>query len=362
MTKNLVCIVALVFLLAGSSAYAQLQCVIVNLTISDTITGTDTTCYGSCSGYASVVVFGGTGPYQVEFRDTSHVTLPGGLGNQVDSLCAGPYLVYIKDIGENCDTIIPFEVHSYPPFVLSTSNDTTVCSSTQASLSVQATGGGGGTHIYTWNPTVGVGPTATTFPTVTTNHTITVEDGKGCKAGPENILVTVPDSIVVTVTPDTAFIVQGDSAYFFAGVTGGLPPFNYTWSGGAGSTQGVWVSPLFDDTYFVFVSDICQQANGKGVLVYVDPTGLDEPEIWIEEDILLYPNPAQQAINIKRLREFDQSAMQVNIVDATGRVLYEELMHSQSNARIDISSWPQGLYHCIMEWGNKRVSRGFIKQ
>lgn len=75
-------------------------------------------------------------------------------------------------------------------------------------------------------------------------------------------------AIVLTPSADTS-ICNGQSANISVSLTGGVSPFFYGWSSGAGSASSAVVSPTTSQTYVVTVSDLCSNIMTDSVLVSV---------------------------------------------------------------------------------------------
>ena len=78
----------------------------------------------------------------------------------------------------------------------------------------------------------------------------------------------------------------------------------------------------------------------------------------LNESIYIYPNPARNTLNINLS---DLSANQINIFDATGR-LVREMRIVNNNNTIDISTFKRGLYYVQILTDEGIVTKKFIKQ
>lgn len=76
-----------------------------------------------------------------------------------------------------------------------------------------------------------------------------------------NLSITEVTPIVLTTVGDTVFNCVAGPADLVANVTGGLQPYTYTWSNGAGSVSSQTVTPSSSTTYIVTVSDECSGTN-----------------------------------------------------------------------------------------------------
>jgi hypothetical protein len=92
----------------------------------------------------------------------------------------------------------------------------------------------------------------------------------------------------------------------------------------------------------------------------VDGTGVLRIEIQLEklidtdEDIIMYPNPATDIINIQFRDSYDKCEIQ--IVDLTGKVVLKQITYSINNAVINISELNRGIYFVkLVKYGNEKV-------
>jgi hypothetical protein len=129
-----------------------------------------------------------------------------------------------------------------------------------------------------WSPTDGLSdptsltPTAT--PTMTTNYTLTVTDARGCEASDE-CLVKVNPELIVSAEPD-AEICLGGSVVLHGSITGGTPPYNFSWSPTAGLSDPTILmptaTPTVTTTYTLRAIDAegCEDSDIVKVTVIVD--------------------------------------------------------------------------------------------
>ena len=86
-----------------------------------------------------------------------------------------------------------------------------------------------------------------------------------------------------------------------------------------------------------------------------DPTsGIEEQDLF-QNNILVYPNPATDFINIKSLSSrFDLSDFDIQLFDASGRKVDIKLNDVDANMQIDIRQLPKGIY--ILSLQNSRIN------
>jgi len=86
------------------------------------------------------------------------------------------------------------------------------------------------------------------------------------------------------------------------------------------------------------------------------------PSITASKGIILFPNPAETEITID-LSGLDKSRRQVRIFSFSGKTTYEcSVAPDQTNLRLDVSGWTNGLYFLEIVSANERSSSRFVVQ
>ncbi len=150
-----------------------------------------------------------------------------------------------------------------PLQVTASASPTSIAPGGSSNLSAFASGGTP-PYSYLWNPANGLSdissPTPSASPPFSTLYTVAVTDALGAVAS-ANVLLNVTGALTVTANPAT--IDPGQSSQLNVQVTGGAPPYNYSWSpAGTLSDTGLFnpvASPATSTTYDVTVLD----ANGN---------------------------------------------------------------------------------------------------
>lgn len=199
--------------------------------ITLTPTQTNVTCFGQCTGTASVSATGGTGTYTYAWAPS------GGTGASATGLCAGNYTVTVSSPA-GCTATQTFTI-TQPPAITLTPTQTNILCNAQCTgvASVTATGGTG-TFTYAWAPSGGTASSATNL--CAGLYTVTVTSGPaGCTAT-QTFNITQPTAL--TATQSQTNILCNGQCTGVASVTasGGTSPYSYSWapSGGTGSSAG----------------------------------------------------------------------------------------------------------------------------
>jgi large repetitive protein len=146
--------------------------------ITVNITGPGLICAGSTATLTANVA-GGTMPYAYNW---SGVGLTASASNTADVTPPGSetYTVVITD-ANGCTATAEFTTTAGPP-VFVTATGASICPGGSATICANATGGTGGTDIFTWQPGNYSSPCITVSPNLTTVYTVTVVDNCGTTA------------------------------------------------------------------------------------------------------------------------------------------------------------------------------------
>ncbi|HRS53974.1 MAG TPA: hypothetical protein P5250_04640, partial [Bacteroidales bacterium] len=129
--------------------------------------------------------------------------------------------------------------------------DKSIC--IQDSTTLAATVSGGYAPIsYLWSPGSYTSNSIKVSPPTTTSYTVQITDNVGCTKT-DGVLVNVSNPIT-NISNDT-IICYGNNVNLKISVSGGSPPYNYSWSPGNYTTATINVTPLNDTKYFVTITD-----------------------------------------------------------------------------------------------------------
>lgn len=220
--------------------------IFTNTEILSTLSATNTLCFNSCDGRASVVASGGNGPYQYSWSNGSSTAMS-------NSLCEGNYSVTVTDSWQ-CSKTNTVQIQEPQPLVASIlSFSNTICHSSCDGLATGTASGGTGTYNYSWN-TVPSQNNITAANLCAGTYQLKVTDGNNCKDS-VNVTISQPVPIILTTNPDTE-ICNGSSATLTTSIIGGTPGYSYTWSPGTnGNSPMISVTPSVNTTYSVIVRD-----------------------------------------------------------------------------------------------------------
>ncbi len=205
-----------------------------------TITSTkDATC-GAANGEACVTITGGTSPYTQTWNGQ------GQTGLCLTSRPAGNYPITVQDANGCIKTLnVTIGGSTTPISQTGISVSQVSCNGGNDGSACITVTGGNGPYTYNWNPTGQTASCANNLPAGT--YAVTVTDTKGCTLVAPGITVSEQPLIVLTSSVNIAL------GCIDLSVSGGTPPYQYLWSGNAGTNQDP--CGLAAGTYTVTVTD-----------------------------------------------------------------------------------------------------------
>jgi uncharacterized repeat protein (TIGR03803 family) len=223
------------------------------LPLTATISGTNTTCNGFCTGSATVTPNGGTAPYTYSWAPV------GGTAATASSLCAGSYTCTITEAG---GTVITKTITITQPAVLvatpSTQTNVSCNGGSNGTASVIASGGTPG-YTYNWGPGNPTGDgTASVTGLIAGTWACTVTDLNGCFASSPNITINQPTALGLTSASQINISCFGGSngAATVNAAAGGTPGYTYNWTPGNPTGDGTLsVSGLIAANWTCTVTD-----------------------------------------------------------------------------------------------------------
>ncbi len=244
-----------------------------------------------CSGANTVIgdtATGGVPPYSYSWSPSS------GL-NKSDiarpTASPGATTVYVVTVtaANNCvdsDTVIVF-VNSGP--TAKAGPDTTICYGASVSIGDSASGGAP-PYSYLWDPVEGLSardvPRPTAGPDTTTAYIVTVTDANGC-TGSDTVRVIINSTLAANAGFDIDLCIGSEKAIGDT-VTGGTPPYTYSWSPSTGLSATNVLKPVANPstgtTYTLLVTDSkgCTASDSTIVTVHQLPAVTARPDttIW----------------------------------------------------------------------------------
>lgn len=226
-----------------------------------------------------------------------------------------------------CTDTASVQINVWPaPAVTINSTANTLCNGESVTLS------GVGANTYAWSN--GVVDNVAFTPTSTVVYTVTGTDANGCTAMASTTVSVNSVDVSVTQTGATLTVAQQGAAYNWYNCTTGQDQLQTLQS----------YTANFNGSYAVIVS--LNGCTDTSDCISVTSIGIND--ISANNGVLLYPNPANNQVNVTA-----QNMKQVMIYDATGRLVTNQVATTDMQT-IDISVLPAGLYHVrvVTETGN----------
>ncbi|MEN0002598.1 MAG: SdrD B-like domain-containing protein [Bacteroidota bacterium] len=212
--------------------------IIVNLN------GTDPVCVGDMNGSIFSSVSGGTPPYSF-FWNT------GQTSQFLTNLSPGSYTVTVTD-ANGCDVVATELLQPQSTLNAGSFGTMETCPDADDGFLTVMANGGVMPFSYLWSN----GATTQVVTNVTPgNYSVTVTDGLGCTATSSTVVMAAPDIVLNVDANDITTCGANNGTVFATVVSGGTPPFSYSWSTGDNTAV---VTNLPAGNYTVLVTD----ANG----------------------------------------------------------------------------------------------------
>ena len=215
------------------------------------ITSSSISCFGQCTGAASVniaTIVGGTPAYAV-----SWITPPSASTvNPQTGLCAGTFTAQITD-ALSCILFSGVTISQPPAISILPNVGLPICNGVcNGSISLN-TSGGVGPYNYMWTPAAP--NSGTLLSACAGNYTVLIQDFNSCLSTQTLNLPAVLNMAAVINNTNNICFGNCNGMATVVSIAGGIPPFLYSWNNGQ---SGGTASPLCNGTYSVIVTD----ANG----------------------------------------------------------------------------------------------------
>ncbi|MFN7014719.1 MAG: SprB repeat-containing protein, partial [Bacteroidia bacterium] len=223
------------------------------------------TCNGDCNGFITANPVGGTPPYSFLWLSIGQTT------QTATGLCAGTYQVRITD-NNGCEQT--FTTNLTEPAAINPNisfTDITCNSFCNGTASTSPTGGNPPfNYTYSWSP--GGQTTQNITNLCPGTYTVTVTDDSLC-TGTASVTISQPNPLVINPSSNNISCFGAcDGTVSVAPVSGGTPPYSYTWT--PNISTGPSQNNLCPGTYTVVVSDT-QGCLDSATFVLTEPGPLN---------------------------------------------------------------------------------------
>lgn len=215
--------------------------------ISLTMDSINESCSGTCDGSAWITATGGTGSYTYTWSGgTAGVT-----NDTIVALCAGTYTVTVTD-ANGCSDTLSVNITSPPAIITTIAADSVACFGDSTACAWVTASGGTPGFTYLWS-TGGTTDTVCSLPAGT--YFVTTTDNNGCSVI-DSVEVGQPGAALAVILDSDSVSCNGDSdGSAWATVTGGTPPYSYSWGGGTPGVSPDTTTGLPAGTVAVTVTD-----------------------------------------------------------------------------------------------------------
>lgn len=210
---------------ANNCSFSQTVNIIQSSQFTLTPTITNVSCNGAGNGSVTTSVSGGTAPF-------TYTWIPsGGNSSSAVSLVPGNYTLAATD-GLGCLNSVTAAISQPPTLSITPSQTLILCNGGTASASVNVTGGVG-PYTYTWLPSGGNAALASGLPAG--SYTVTARDANLCVIT-QTFNFTQPPALTTSGSQTNIVCYGTATGEASVAVSGGVPPYTYTWSPSGGST------------------------------------------------------------------------------------------------------------------------------
>ncbi len=188
------------------------------------------------------------------------------------------------------------------------------------------------------------------------DYSVTVTNGVGCSTVVD-FTIGSPDSVQVTVDTILPEVDSMANGAIEITTSGGTPPYNWIWLSPGGDTVATEdISGLSAGDYQLIVVDSagCEFAFGPFTVSNIVATG----EVRDAAAISLRPNPAGDKV---MLRQDAPMHWDVAVYDMYNRLIYSFRL-TDKQYRLDVRTWPVGIYRLVFRQGDRWVVRTLLVQ
>ena len=236
-----------------------------SIPLSAFISFTNSSCFGSSTGAASVNAIGGTPAYSYTWSSNGVNTA------FVNGLSLGTCSVIVKD-ANNC--LVTASVAITQPTsainALIASKNVTCFGGTNGSATVTAFGGTPG-YSYSWNS---LGQTTPIINNLSANnYSVIIKDANNCS---KTITLNINEPLPFTLSVNSITLCNGQSGIMSANLSGGVAPFIYNWNGNSSPSNTLLIPGATSTVINVSVTDVngCTTPSQSAHITLATPLNL----------------------------------------------------------------------------------------
>jgi hypothetical protein len=296
-------------------------------------------CNNENDGSISVYAFGGTGTLNYSLDGINYQST-----NAFNNLSGGTYTVFVKD-ANGCIKTNSVNVIEPAQLLLNSIVSNISCSGGNNGVIDLTVSGGVGGNEFTWSNNA---TSEDIFGLEAGAYTVIVEDNNGCTSSGAYVLTEPLMPIVLNgvVTPTT-----GNTGEIDATVTGGTSPYTFSWSNGEQTEDIIDLTP---GNYTLTITD-ANNCETSEVFTVEDITSVDEHAENSNAQVVIYPNPATDELNIQSVKDIIQS---VGILDVNGKLI-NTIDINQTVYSLDLRQLNPGMYFLQINNGEETTMKRF---
>ena len=221
--------------------------------ITASVTALNASSCSATDGSITANISGGTPPYSYSWSNNKTTA-------NISGLAVGTYTLTVKD-ANNCIQSATGAVNCTGASLTVSANGKNVTCNGGINGAATATATGTPPYTYTWS-TSPVQHTATATGLMAGTYTVTVTDANETKTA--TVTITSPAAIVANTTATDVSSCSAADGSITANISGGTPPYMYSWSNGSGTKS---ISGLSTGSYTLTVMDAngCKQVTSNTV-------------------------------------------------------------------------------------------------
>lgn len=233
-----------------TDSYNCIDSASITLTQPDSLSGipsqTNVDCKGFKTGAASIVMSGGTTPYQYQWSDAGN-----SIGSSITNVFAGTYNVTVTD-AQNCVYSHNFTITEPNELLISIDHTEVICHNSATATATVNIQGGTTPYNTSWNTS----PPQTTI--TATNlawgvYQVVVTDSQGCHKQ-KNVVISNPPVLSIRSVEKTDPYCDWPNGTLSALAAGGIPGYVYTWNTNPVQTTSA-IDSLYEGDYQLTVTD-----------------------------------------------------------------------------------------------------------
>lgn len=215
------------------------------------VTKVELRCNALCEGSATVIIAGGTLPYQVSWDGAPPISVV-GLSNTILNICAGNHTANVID-ANGCITPVNFVINEPTPITTISSGTNLLCNAVCSGTATTNPSGGTSPYTYVW--TSPIQPTQTAINLCAGTYYVTITDDSLCTLQ-DSVTITEPIALDANVSFTNITCNNLNNGTATALPFGGTAPYTVSWTTIAGvSIAGNPISGLSAGQYVVTVTD-----------------------------------------------------------------------------------------------------------